>query len=75
MGPYKPLRTWVDDFIPSYMEMSWELIDPGTGIPVSPWKVHRISQQLHTQKPQTSPSITQQQARDDRDIRRRHLQE
>ena len=30
MGPYKPLRTWVDEFIPYYMEMSWELIDPGT---------------------------------------------
>ncbi len=29
MGPYKPLRTWVDDFpIPYYMEISWELIDP-----------------------------------------------
>ena len=28
MGPYKPLRTWVDEFIPYYMEMSWELIDP-----------------------------------------------
>ena len=28
MGPYKPLRTWVDEFpIPYYMEMSWELID------------------------------------------------
>ena len=26
MGPYKPLRNWVDEFIP--MEMSWELIDP-----------------------------------------------
>ena len=23
MGPYKPLRTWVDEFIPYYMEMSW----------------------------------------------------
>ena len=33
MGPYKPLRTWVDDF-PSPMEMSWELIDP-----ISPCKV------------------------------------
>ena len=21
MGPYKPLRTWVDEFIPSYMEI------------------------------------------------------
>ena len=31
MGPYKPLRTWVDEFIPYYMESSWELIDPGTG--------------------------------------------
>ena len=29
MGPYKPLRNWVDEFIPYYMEMSWELIDPG----------------------------------------------
>ncbi len=29
MGPYKPLRTWVDEFIPYYMEMSWDLIDPG----------------------------------------------
>ena len=28
MGPYKPLRTWVDEFIPYHMEMSWELIDP-----------------------------------------------
>ena len=28
MGPYKPLRTWVDFPIPYYMEMSWELIDP-----------------------------------------------
>ena len=28
MGPYKPLRTWVDEFIPYYMEISWELIDP-----------------------------------------------
>ena len=28
MGPYKPLRTWVDEFIPYYMETSWELIDP-----------------------------------------------
>ena len=31
MGPYKPPRTWVDEFIPYYMEMSWEsweLIDP-----------------------------------------------
>ena len=27
---YKPLRNWVDEFIPYYMEMSWELIDPGT---------------------------------------------
>ncbi len=33
MGPYKPLRTWVDDHpIPYYMEMSWELIDPGTHV-------------------------------------------
>ena len=25
MGPYKPLRTWVDEFpIPYYMESSWE---------------------------------------------------
>ena len=24
MGPYKPLRTWVDEFIPYYMEISWE---------------------------------------------------
>ena len=32
MGPYKPLRNWVDEFIPYYMEMSWELsLDPGTG--------------------------------------------
>ena len=29
MGPYKPLRNWVDEFIPYYMEISWELIDPG----------------------------------------------
>ena len=29
MGPYKPLLTWVDFPIPYYMEMSWELIDPG----------------------------------------------
>ena len=29
MGPYKPLLlNWVDEFIPYYMEMSWELIDP-----------------------------------------------
>ena len=28
MGPYKPLRNWVDEFIPYYMEMSWEWIDP-----------------------------------------------
>ena len=28
MGPYKPLRTWVEFPIPYYMEMSWELIDP-----------------------------------------------
>ena len=29
MGPYKPLRDWVDELtIPYYMEMSWELIDP-----------------------------------------------
>ena len=27
-GAYKPLRNWVDEFIPYYMEMSWELIDP-----------------------------------------------
>ena len=25
MGPYKPLRNRVDEFIPYYMEMSWEL--------------------------------------------------
>ena len=25
---YKPLRTWVDEFIPYYMEISWDLIDP-----------------------------------------------
>ena len=24
MGPYKPLRNWVDEFIPYYMEISWE---------------------------------------------------
>ena len=30
MGPYKPLRNGVDEFIP--MEISWELIDPGTHI-------------------------------------------
>ena len=24
MGPYKPLRNWVDEFIPYYMEMTWE---------------------------------------------------
>ena len=24
MGPYKPLRTWVDEFIPYYMEISWK---------------------------------------------------
>ena len=23
MGPYKPLRTWVDEFIPYYMEIIW----------------------------------------------------
>ena len=28
MGPYQPLRTWVEFPIPYYMEMSWELIDP-----------------------------------------------
>ena len=29
MGPYKPLRTWVDEFIPYYMEISWEFrLDP-----------------------------------------------
>ena len=29
MGPYKPLRTWVEFPIPYYMEMSWELsLDP-----------------------------------------------
>ena len=28
MGPYKPLRTWVEFPIPYYMEISWELIDP-----------------------------------------------
>ena len=29
MGPYKPLRIWFDDFIPYYMEISWELsLDP-----------------------------------------------
>ena len=29
MGAYKPLRNWVDEFIPYYMEMSWELsLDP-----------------------------------------------
>ena len=33
MGPYKPLRNWVDEFIPSYMEMSWELIDPIAHMP------------------------------------------
>ena len=26
MGPYKPLRTWVDEFIPYYMEMSWDFL-------------------------------------------------
>ena len=25
---FSPLRTWVDEFIPYYMAMSWELIDP-----------------------------------------------
>ena len=30
MGPYKPLRNWVDDFIPYYMEISWEWVDHGT---------------------------------------------
>ena len=28
LGPYKPLRNWVDEFIPYYMEIPWELIDP-----------------------------------------------
>ena len=28
MGIFSPLRTWVDEFIPYFMEMSWELIDP-----------------------------------------------
>ena len=28
MGPYKPLRTWVEFPIPYCMELSWELIDP-----------------------------------------------
>ena len=32
MGPYKPLRTWVEFPIPYHMEMSWELIDPGTHV-------------------------------------------
>ena len=36
MGPYKPLRTWVDEFIPYYMEMSWELsLDPIAHMDVS----------------------------------------
>ena len=35
MGPYKPLRTWVDEFIPYYMDISWELIDPGTCVGTS----------------------------------------
>ena len=35
MGPYKPLRNWVDEFIPYYMEMkSCELsLDPIANIP------------------------------------------
>ncbi len=28
MGPYKPLRTWVEFPIPYYMGKQWELIDP-----------------------------------------------
>ena len=30
MGPYFHPYYWVDEFIPYFMEMSWELIDPGT---------------------------------------------
>ena len=39
MGPYKPLRTWVDFPIPYYMEMSWELIDPSSPKSPSTFKV------------------------------------
>ena len=28
MGPYKPLRTWVDEFIPYYMEIVGVDSDP-----------------------------------------------
>ena len=31
MGPYKPLRTWVDEFIPYYMEIMG-VVDPGTHV-------------------------------------------
>ena len=30
MGPYKPLRTWVDEFIPYYMEIYNGSLDPNT---------------------------------------------
>ena len=31
MGPYKPLRNWVDFPIPYYMEIAWEFrLDPAT---------------------------------------------
>ena len=41
MGPYKPLRTWVDEFIHYYMEISWELIDPSTHIFVVGFEDHQ----------------------------------
>ena len=28
MGPYKPLRTWVDEFLPYYMETMGVSLDP-----------------------------------------------
>ena len=49
MGPYKPLRTWVDEFIPYYMEMRekrpWHIwMFPKIGAPFPPkngwWKFH-----------------------------------
>ena len=38
MGTYKPLRNWVDEFIPYYMEMSWGVDRPDrTFVTMASW--------------------------------------
>ena len=47
MGPYKPLRTWVDEFIPYYMEIRIGSLDP-------------IAHMIHLRKTSMNPETNAQ---------------